>query len=101
MIQEIIESQYLIPGLGDKGITSPKTFFATGETGVRLAEVTPATLVEALHSLLSHPAEARRMGGRAHRLITRDVTLHEFATRVIRSVLIAAGKEASGAGRGR
>lgn len=63
----------------------------TGETGIRLAEVTPETLAEALHSLLSRPAEARRMGENAHHLITRDVTLREFAARVIRSVLIAAG----------
>ena len=63
-----------------------------GETGVRLAEVTADTLAEALHSLLSRPAEARRMGENARQLITRDVTLPEFAARVIRSVHIAAGR---------
>ena len=65
----------------------------TGETGIRLAEVTPDSLAEALHSLLSRPAEARRMGENAHRLITREVTLENFAAGVIRSARIAAGLE--------
>jgi glycosyltransferase involved in cell wall biosynthesis len=71
------------------------------ETGIRLGEVTPVTLAEALHSLLSRPAEARRMGENAHRLITQDVTLREFAARVIRGVHIAAGRAGAETDRAR